>query len=566
MVAVWLIALLGIIVTDIMTGGLGPRFMMHASELSQVSNPTEQPTCQRFTPVPSSSPITSSPTHVVQSDELAKRALTHVVPTVYIFFDSGALPAYAARMLLRTARANRVVLIAPRGLMADAHVNVTRVALEDYRDAEQVRAFLASYRPWGLREPWERQNTERWFVLLEWMRRTATDEALYLDSDVAALVDLSQDLPLAEGCEAALDFRGGDPRSDKFFWAVWAGTSRLTRAVLEDFAAFVLKMYSSPEHVATLSLKRQQAPYVCDMTLWYLFVAASSETHARAWDWTVVLPNTSSHTFCSVPESVDHALAHQGKRADELRGFLTLHFQGGSKPDAIEVLDSLEEAVMLVPVHSGFDTNLFRSTWMPHTRMRVAFVGECGGCSWAAPRDVERGVGQGQGWPKTRWMFMEAMRRYPSARLFMKIDSDTYVLAEKLERLLGEYSWNEPLYVGYNVTEKTGSYAQGGAGYAVTRVALDRGFTSFPECASMPAGLHAILARGWEDVNFGWCMRALNVTLQNREEFLEATAQVRIDAMHDDVEALRDRMRSSVTRHGYKSRTDYVAAHVTAFA
>jgi hypothetical protein len=47
--------------------------------------------------------------------------------------------------------------------------------------------FREIYKPWGISEPWERVNMERFFYLRAYMRREALDSVWYLDSDVMLL-------------------------------------------------------------------------------------------------------------------------------------------------------------------------------------------------------------------------------------------------------------------------------------------------------------------------------------------------------------------------------------------
>ena len=79
-----------------------------------------------------------------------------------------------------------------------------------------------------------------------------------------------------------------------------------------------------------LEWKRREAPYVCDMSLWYLFVARSER--ADEWGGRVdALPETKRWHFCdSQALGFDHMHGH--KRAatgDEA----SVHFQGDAKGD-----------------------------------------------------------------------------------------------------------------------------------------------------------------------------------------------------------------------------------------
>ncbi|QQP41194.1 Uncharacterized protein FKW44_015482 [Caligus rogercresseyi] len=57
----------------------------------------------------------------------------------------------------------------------------------------------------------------------------------------------------------------------------------------------------------------------------------------------------------------------------------------------------------------------------------------------------------------------------------MKADDDTYVIVENLRYLLQNYSSSDPLHFGCRFKPFTKSgYMSGGAGYVLSREALDR--------------------------------------------------------------------------------------------
>jgi hypothetical protein len=223
---------------------------------------------------------------------------------------------------------------------------------------------------------------------------------------------------------------------------------------------------------------------------------------------------------------------------------------------------ALRELVVLVPVGGGFNPQLFRDTWLTDDFWaRVVFVGECAGCDWAVTPDAERGAAHGQ-WPKVREMFVAALEKYPAATWFMKIDSDTYVVAKRLEAFVRrEISPDSlrPRYVGYNVSSVMGEYAQGGAGYLLSRAALE-GLFEKPECGAVQSA-HPYLRRNFEDLNMGWCLKANGVALEPWDVFMEAPIHVRVKDMRDSPEEATVRLERAVTLHFYKSREDYLAIH-----
>ena len=512
-------------------------------------------------PVPS-----ESPTHVPPPAPAT-------VPLVYVWLTD-TLEPYAAETTRHSARYAPVVLLSAAVLSPElqSHPNITSRPLRNY-ESQGLERFRALYKPWGLREPWERQNMERFFYLHAWMRSEGVSKAMYFDSDAALIAPVPT---LSAECDACVDVSGGgeDMRHSTYFWAVWAGSSVLSVDVLGDLLEFTLATYASPAALAVLEEKRSKAPYVCDMTLWYLFVAASSPKFRARWgaDADVQrLPSVSREwRFCDSDAEL-HMDHRQGHRLTPTwrTSLNSLHFQGEAKGDAAGVLaylantkavDPFDYLVILVPVGGGFDPRLFRDTWVPSCRATVAFVGECAGCDWAVSAEAERQAASGQ-WLKVREMLMDAPRRYPDAKWFMKIDGDTYVVPSRLESFMAKElrDWTRARYVGYNVTGVLGEYAQGGAGYILSRPALD-GLFSKPECGARQ-NAHDYLRRDFEDLNLGWCLKRNGVALEARDVFMEATIETRVKEMHDTPEDATARFQRAVALHYYKSREAYLELH-----
>ena len=60
-----------------------------------------------------------------------------------------------------------------------------------------------------------------------------------------------------------------------------------------------------------------------------------------------------------------------------------------------------------------------------------------------------------------------------------KCDDDTYVVFDKLVNLLKKYNPSEDLYIGQQISMGKMCYAQGGAGYILTRTAVQKCLNSF---------------------------------------------------------------------------------------
>lgn len=245
-------------------------------------------------------------------------------PVVQVFWlQDGTLPEYVWKGIARS-RAN-ITLLAVGAVHAQD--NRPELVSVDASGADLLR-FAGKYQPWGLAEPWERHNTERYFVLRDFMKEKDWDVAMYVDSDVVVLEPMS----LPEKCDAVVSLQGDKPNRMKWEttdWVVFAGTSILTRQVLDEFLAFVDKMYDEP-YLEFLRVKRDKAPYVCDMTLWYLYAGSASPTLAKLWEWPAVqLPPTPERRLC---DGWLYGFDHQhGHLRENGKGLKTLHYQGGEK-------------------------------------------------------------------------------------------------------------------------------------------------------------------------------------------------------------------------------------------
>eukprot|EP00096_Caligus_rogercresseyi_P009948 TRINITY_DN3492_c0_g1_i1.p1 TRINITY_DN3492_c0_g1~~TRINITY_DN3492_c0_g1_i1.p1 ORF type:complete len:352 (-),score=80.83 TRINITY_DN3492_c0_g1_i1:461-1516(-) len=124
-----------------------------------------------------------------------------------------------------------------------------------------------------------------------------------------------------------------------------------------------------------------------------------------------------------------------------------------------------------------------------------------------------KGIAEGRNhlWAKTKAAFQYVYDHYKDeADWFMKADDDTYVIVENLRYLLQNYSSSDPLHFGCRFKPFTKSgYMSGGAGYVLSREALDRfvnrGLTNTTE------GLCRRDGGGDEDVEMGKCLDKLEV-------------------------------------------------------
>ncbi|KAH8274125.1 hypothetical protein KR044_011425, partial [Drosophila immigrans] len=114
-------------------------------------------------------------------------------------------------------------------------------------------------------------------------------------------------------------------------------------------------------------------------------------------------------------------------------------------------------------------------------------------------------------WNKTREGFRHVWLEYGEKYdWFLKADDDTYVIMENLQRMLGAYDPNMPLYFGYQMRRYNVSYMSGGASYVLSREALRRFMKQAygseqlcPEARKM----------GIEDFYMGICLQNVGVHL-----------------------------------------------------
>lgn len=154
----------------------------------------------------------------------------------------------------------------PRDLAASGLVKL------GYYEAAEVHMFRRIYKSVGRnREPFERQNYERFYTVLELMRQHNLKRVFLLDSDVVLLEAVFADL-FDQRCDLVASM-GPAKTWQSMHWALWAGTAMLRRDVLQKFVAFVPQMFSPGKTQVLVTKKRWKKPYVCDMTAWYLFAS-----------------------------------------------------------------------------------------------------------------------------------------------------------------------------------------------------------------------------------------------------------------------------------------------------
>ena len=162
-----------------------------------------------------------------------------------------------------------------------AGAGIERWDIANLNQTSELSSFRATYRwKWGRRDPregfaWAQRSFERWYILLEFMRRSRKTVVAFGDSDVVMLMPLTRSL--LHGRDALLCVPNQSHAS--LHWVAWTGTSILTVDVVKEWVSFTNALYAQPDGapgVEVLHGKRTQRPFVSDMTLWYLFLLAAN--------------------------------------------------------------------------------------------------------------------------------------------------------------------------------------------------------------------------------------------------------------------------------------------------
>jgi hypothetical protein len=246
------------------------------------------------------------------------------IPVVYFYTDQtgeGLPQDHYQWKTMRTAirHGNQVLFItnSKSSPPSDLVGRFEKVEMKGLRSAE-LDQFINTYKSYGQKEPWESFNFRRFFYLAELMRQRQLEWVFFADSDVAVLKTLNKRDLLVPGCESFIDMGHSKWRTYwyTYIWSFFAGSAILSRPVLDDFLHFVLDSYNSTDVVKkVLKKKFKEKPWVCDMTLWYLYAVAADDVvadSARAKSKRVMLPPVKSRHICNTDLlGFDHALGYR---------------------------------------------------------------------------------------------------------------------------------------------------------------------------------------------------------------------------------------------------------------
>ena len=227
-------------------------------------------------------------------------AVGRLPPVIYVHFGHRIDPASYVWPVIRLTRThgNVVVLLTSRTVVVPSDVAACLADREDIdslanttmmralrrvyaRSAKQAAAFLGQ-----TREPAERYNLERFFVMHEYMQRSGVKWAMLMDSDAALVSSAGDVLPWIEAhqpaCSSAVLGLNAALLTTDAAWSTWAGTSLLSIHVLQDFLTFALHLYDPLKmaNVANASVAKAvpiNARYWNDMLTWHLYVAVADD-------------------------------------------------------------------------------------------------------------------------------------------------------------------------------------------------------------------------------------------------------------------------------------------------
>ncbi|XP_070574455.1 glycoprotein-N-acetylgalactosamine 3-beta-galactosyltransferase 1-like isoform X2 [Ptychodera flava] len=113
-------------------------------------------------------------------------------------------------------------------------------------------------------------------------------------------------------------------------------------------------------------------------------------------------------------------------------------------------------------------------------------------------------------WGKTKAAFKYVYEHhFDEFDWFFKADDDTYLIIENLRFLLSQFDTQQPVFLGHSLynTALNTTFASGGAGYALSKAALQR----FVECGINESTKCSQLEVGREDVELARCLKKLGV-------------------------------------------------------
>jgi len=249
-------------------------------------------------------------------------------------------------------------------------------------------------------------------------------------------------------------------------------------------------------------------------------------------------------------------------------------FRGeSSRPSCVPGAQRFNKSLVavLVPASATQELRHEYATWYPYAESRAFFVGGCPACNYSlSEQDETSGLSL-----KVRAMFVDALARFPHVKFFVKMDADTYLVPECLFDFLGRLDPDEPLFAGHYVSDP--GFLQGGAGYVISRAALDltrnltRARCSAAWCARHYKGKYSFSEDRW----MGDCMNSTGTRARHSNRFFSMSLaraympprwtwqQQELQHVWDvgDLHPPYVPRHGLVTLHRYKSYAEFVTVH-----
>lgn len=263
--------------------------------------------------------------------------LSPSIPVVYVHYKTSALPRYLLDAIdISVSYGNEVTLITQPVNTKDYNTFST-VNIWHYYENPITFRYRILYQKLFVQiqsfvdAEYEYNNMERFFILRDYMKSKNISKIFYVDSDVVLLTRIRQSLFLPS-CNTYLSYETELNSFSRLHWVVWAGVGMLEYKTLVEFLEFSYLLLANEKYWPLLALKDNKAPFVCDMTMWYLFAGEYDNALRVEWQWPVSInesiPSISNKgKICNINElGFDHRRGYQSCKPT-----YSYHFQGNEK-------------------------------------------------------------------------------------------------------------------------------------------------------------------------------------------------------------------------------------------
>lgn len=263
--------------------------------------------------------------------------LSPSVEVVYIHYKKTNLPQYLVDAIdISKSYGNQVTLIT-QPVNNPQHPTFSTVNIWHYYDNPNIFRFKILYQKLFVEiqsyaeADYEFNNMERFFILIEYMKSKNISKVFYVDSDVVVLTRIRQSL-FQPSCNSYLSYESNLNVFSRLHWVVWAGMGMIDYHTLNEFVKFSYALLENRKSWPLLAMKDSKAPFVCDMTIWYLFAGEYDNALRVQWQWpdsvNSSIPKIDNRgRICNINDlGFDHRRGHQS-----CKPMYSYHFQGTEK-------------------------------------------------------------------------------------------------------------------------------------------------------------------------------------------------------------------------------------------